>query len=126
MGEGWWGVRTFTYFIALFRVLKHLNHFKAIKKYLITGLGLQPPLRRPPALTSAKSPSLTFFFFEAFPKEERGDSDSFPIYVIFSFGRHPLGTIQCFKPMFFFVFLAATAAQEAHLSVRGCVRPCVI
>ena len=64
LGEGWWGVRTFTYFIALFRVLKHLNHFKAIKKYLITGLGLQPPLRRPPALTSAKSPSLTFFFLK--------------------------------------------------------------
>ena len=32
-------------------------------------MGPQPPLRRPPALTSAKSPSLTFFFFfEAFPK----------------------------------------------------------
>ena len=55
------GVRTFTFFIALFCVLKHLNHFKAIRKYLITGLGPQHPLRRLPALTSAKSPSLTFF-----------------------------------------------------------------
>ena len=66
--RGGGGVRTFIFFIALFCVLKHSNHFKAIKKYLITGLGSQPPLRRPPALTSAKSPSLTFFFFEAFPK----------------------------------------------------------
>ena len=62
LGEREGGVITFTFFIALFRVLKHLNHLKAIKKYLITGLGPQPPLRRPPALTSAKSPSLTFFF----------------------------------------------------------------
>jgi len=57
----WWRggeMITFLLFIAFFHVLKSLNHFKAIKRYLITGLG-----PRPPALTSAKRPSLTFFFW---------------------------------------------------------------
>ena len=61
LGEREGGVITFTFFIALYRVLKHVNHFKAIKKYLITGLGPQPPLRRPPALTSAKTKFDLFF-----------------------------------------------------------------
>ena len=43
LGEREGGVITFTFSIALFCVLKHLNHFNAIKKYLITRLGPQPP-----------------------------------------------------------------------------------
>ena len=39
-----------------------------MKKYLITGLGPWTPLRPPaPPPTSAKSPSLTFFFFWSLP-----------------------------------------------------------
>ena len=34
---------TFLLFIAFFNVLKSLNHFKAIKRYLITGLGPWTP-----------------------------------------------------------------------------------
>ena len=50
LGEREGGVITFTFFIALYRVLKHVNHFKAIKKIPDNRVGPSTPLQTP-ALT---------------------------------------------------------------------------
>ena len=63
-GEREGGVVTFTIFIALFRVLKHLNHFKAMKKILDNRVGpLDPPQTHHPPIFSQK-PKFDLFFLK--------------------------------------------------------------